>query len=237
MKKYLSVFMLLARSTIYRLCALLVAMAATEGVLFWFAMQKNTTLENTFAQSRIYWACAIFFVLFTAMLAMTGCEHGAKTGYTLRRLKISERSVFICQSAYNTICYFIFWTVQVFIILGLFHYYTTAADITFVSSQSIFLAFYRNGFLHSLLPLEEVSRYVRNGILILCLGITSAYYPVRQRSGKIGTELIVLVCILLPFFARGIGGFLNDLFLSGTAIVVVIKVLTGVFAKEVQNEA
>lgn len=121
--------------------------------------------------------------------------------------------------------------------LGLFHYYTATADASFVGPQSIFLAFYRNGFLHSLLPLEEVSRYARNGILILCLGITSAYYPVRQRTGKVGTELIVLVCILIPFFASGVGGFINDLFLSVTAIIAVIKVLAGAFAKEVQNEA
>ncbi|MEA5012087.1 MAG: hypothetical protein VB100_10260 [Angelakisella sp.] len=237
MKKYLSVFELMARSTIYRILILLVAMAAVEGALFWFAVQKNYWLEETFNQSRVSWAYAAFFVLLTATIAMTGCEHGAKTGYTLRRLQISEMSVFLCQATYNIFCYFIFWTSQVFIVYGLFHFYTATADASSLGAQSLFLAFYRNDFLHSLLPLDEVSRYVRNGILILCLGITSAYFPVCQRAGKAGKELIVLVCVVLLFFASSMGGLANDVFLSAAAVIAAIKVFAEAFAKEAQYEA
>lgn len=237
MKKYLSVFMLFTRSTIFPMLALLIAMVATEGALFWLAMEKNIALEQTFSLSRISWAGAVYFVLLTVILSSTGSERGAKTGYFLRRLQISERSVFLCQGAYNTICYFIFWMAQLFIVLGLFHYYIVNADPSYIGSQSIFLAFYRDSFLHSLLPLAETSRYVRNGILILGLGISSAYYPMSQRTGKSSMGIIALVCVILPFFARGIGSLGSDILLSAFAIIMVLKIFLKVFEKDSPYEA
>lgn len=232
MKKYGSVIMLFARSTIYRQLILLAAMAAAEATMFWVAMQTLASLEATFAQSRISWACAVFFLLFTAVLARSGCDRGAKTGYTLRRLRIGHKSVFFCQSAYNAVCYFIFWAVQTAIVFALFRYYTAVADASYVGSQSLLLAFYRDDFLHSLLPLEETSRYVRNGILAVCLGIATAYYPMCQRAGKTAFEPIALVCLTLPFFPGGMGSFGGDMLLSVVALSLVAVVLRHVFEQE-----
>lgn len=237
MKKYGSVFALFTRSTMYRLFILLFGMAAAEAALFWVAMQTPASLEATFTQSRIPWACAIFFVLFAAVLARSGCDRGAKTGYTLRRLRIGHKSVFFCQSAYNAACYFIFWAVQTAIVFALFRYYTAAADASYVGSQSVLLAFYRDDFLHSLLPLEETSRYVRNGILAVCLGITTAYFPMRQRAEKTAFEPIALVCLTLPFFPGGMGSFDGDMLLSVVALSLVAVVLWHVFEQEARYEA
>lgn len=237
MKKYGSVFMLLARSTVYRLFVLLVAMALAEGALFWVAMKTPASLEATFTQSRISWTCAVFFLLFAAVLARSGCDRGAKTGYTLRRLRIGHQSVFFCQSAYNAVCYFIFWAVQTAIVFALFRYYAAAADASYVGSQSLLLAFYRDDFLHSLLPLKETSRYVRNGVLAVCLGTTTAYFPMRQRAGKTAVEPIVLVGLTLPFFPGGMGSFDGDMLLSVVALSLVAVVLWHVFEQEARYEA
>ena len=43
MKKHLSVFMLISRSTIYKVIALFVAMAALEGALFYISLDKALT--------------------------------------------------------------------------------------------------------------------------------------------------------------------------------------------------
>ena len=105
MKKHSSVLMLLARSTIYRVLALLVLLAVIERVLFGRALPYGQFgedgLKTCFSESYIAWAFGLYFLLLTALLCTTGCALGSRTGDTLRRLRISEKAVFLWQCGYN----------------------------------------------------------------------------------------------------------------------------------------
>jgi hypothetical protein len=222
MKPHLSVLMLVARSTIYKIVGLLLLLALVDGVLFHFALGPNqigtdrvfTSLEYAFARSRISVAFGVSFLVMTVLLERTGYASGGKPGYTLRRLSISERSVFVWQALYNTSCYVMLWAAQLFTALALCRLYLLRADPALTSGQTVFLAFYRNAFLHNLLPLGEVSRWVSNIAVIIGFGVTSASIPFGRRRGKAGASEIVRAMFALVFFNRELGIYGYDIFLS-----------------------
>lgn len=244
MKKHLSVLMLMARSTIYKILALLVLMAAGESALFCFALSDLAgrgeddafSLELVLGQSRIAWVFGACFLLLTALLVMTGCEGKSKCGYTLRRLSVSERWVFLWQSVYNILCYLLLWAVQILTAVALCRLYEAKAAPQFVSGQTVFLAFYRSNFLHSLLPLEDVRVWVCNGLLAAGLGICAARYPMAQRRGGHFTELFLLACAAVILFSRGIGAESISLVLAILAASHTVVALVFALRKEGKYE-
>ena len=241
MKKQVSVFMLMARSTVFKITGLLVIMAGVEIGLFSLAFQKVLagaclTLEDFIEESHISLVLGLCFLAMAAVLCLTGCEFGSRQGYTLKRLSISIKMVFLWQSLYNTICFLLLWAAQLGIALLLCKWYVARADPALVSGQTIFLAFYRSDFLHALLPLEETSCWIRNGILALGLGISSAYFPIRQRAGKWGLGIIVLAFAGLAFFPHRLGSFMNDFCMGALGIWVIGAAVLPMLAKEAEHE-
>lgn len=247
MKKHISVFMLMARSSVYGLLGVLIAMAAAEGALFYFALNKTLAderagsvlsgLERVLSESGIIWGFGAFFLLFMALLCATGCEFGSRQGYTLGRLSISERSIFAWQAVYNCVCLFVLWAAQLGIVLALIGLYDARVSPEAFSGQSAFLAFYRNSFLHSLLPLEEGSRYIRNIVLIFGLGISAAVFPFKQRRGKWGWEAAALAAACLASFSGETGGLGGDVFLILLSVSLAAFAAAFVFKREDENEA
>ncbi len=219
MKKHLSVLMLFVRSSIYKLSTLLVLMTAAETVLFAIALKKlpDSMAETVFSHSRIGIVCGAAFVLYTAVLCLTGCEFGSKQGYTLRRLRVSEWNIYFWQAGYNFCCYLIFWFVQLAAALLMCRLYMARGG----GVQDVFLVFYRNSFLHSLLPLDETSRYIRDLLLAAALGLETAYFPLCQRYGKPAISTGLMTGMTVVMFAGSMGSF-------GTDVMVIL--LSAVFA-------
>ena len=165
---------------------------------------------SPYFSSRIAWVFAVCFVAMAVLLSKTGCEYGSKQGYMLKRLSVSERNVFVWQSIYNSFCFFMLWSVQTLLAYAFCKLYLAKVDPMLTSGQTIFLAFYRNNFLHSLLPLSEVSRWIRNILLLGCLGLAAAHFPYRQRRGKVEVTIIAMTSLSL-FFSRAIGSLGNDI--------------------------
>lgn len=247
MRKHLSVLMLIARSTIYKILVLFLVTVCAEWFLFRFSLNSAlvaadaglgmTSLESIVSSSRIPWAFAICFVIMTVLLCMIGCEYESKQGYTLRRLSVSEPSVFVWQSVYNTFCFFMLWAVQTLIAYCLCKLYLAKVDPALTSVQTIFLAFYRNNFLHSLLPLSEVSRWIRNILLVMCLGLAAAHFPYQQRRGKVGVTIIAMTALSLVFFSRSIANLGDDILIILLSIANITAVLKNVLGRDSDEEA
>jgi hypothetical protein len=240
MKQHLSVLGLAARSTLYKYMCLLAIMAATESVLFTMALKKTIAgapigLELLINESHITIVCVTCFLILCVLLSMTGCEMGSRLRYTLQRLSVSEKATTFWWAGYNAVCFLLFWTAQIVIALVLVHLYVRYMEPSYVSEQTIFLAFYRNNFLHSLLPLEETSRYIRNGILILCLGLCSSCFSYRLRHGEKGIAIIVLAVIIAVNFSKAAGNFRNDMLTGFIALCITISAVSGIW-KEYDNE-
>ena len=237
MKKHSSVFMLMARSTIYRVLGLLVLMAASEAGLFWLRLQqgvidKNFSLEAVIQESRLSWACAAFFLFVNAILSWG--SYTISNTYTSTRLSVSKRAVYFWQCLYNTLCYLLFWMVQILIAIGLCRAYEAMAPAEFVSNQTTFLAFYRSNFLHSFLPFEDTGLWVRNILLIVALGICSSRYPGKGK--KVGIASLFLLAATGVFFIQEIGDMTSVLFLIVFAILCSAPSLMQAVDTEVPDE-
>ncbi|MBQ6798365.1 MAG: hypothetical protein IJP11_03925 [Oscillospiraceae bacterium] len=210
MKQHGSVFLLMVRSTFYKVLLLLGAATLAETAVFVAFCLRGPTAkgfgpELLLRQGRIAWIFGAVMVLMTLLLIRTGTEKGAKTGYTLRRLSVSERWVFFWQSAYNTLCYLLLWMWQVLTVMLLCAVYVHLAPAEYVTEQTVFLAFYRSDFLHALLPFEETALWVKNVLLVLSLGIASARYPMALRQGSKQQEISGACCAAIAFFVEEIG--------------------------------
>lgn len=232
MKKYLSVFMLVARSSIYKIVPLIIIMAAAEYYLFSRKLSEAADLavsslgsypelERVIFESNIMWILFIAFIFITILLCKTGCEFKNKQGYTLKRLRISEKGVFFCQAGYNSAIYIILWGIQIAAVLWFCHMYVSEPAFGEMGTHTVFAAFYRNDFMHSILPLEEFGIYIRNVVLMAALGIASAGFPYKQRLGKIGLSIIVLAVSCLLFFKVGMG----SVDITGLMIIICIAAI------------
>jgi hypothetical protein len=114
---------------------------------------------------------------------------------------------------------FVFWAAQLAVALLLCRYYASVADRVCEPPDG-FLAFYRQKFLHSLLPLGETTRYIRNAALILSLGVSAASFSYRQRHGLRGVAVALLAAFTVAVFAGNMGSFSGDILVSLAALAV-----------------
>lgn len=234
MKKYISIFELFARNTIYKLLLILIAMVTVQIVMFQRAMTEWApigvaeygileaveyySLEWMVDRSNNAGFMGVAFVLMTAVLCWNGCNIGSKSNYTIQRLQVSEKAVFIMQSVYNSLCYVILLGVQLAVLLVQCMMYIEQSDN--VTNQTVFLAFYRNEFMHSVLPMESGFRWIVNGMIVISCGVAATLFTFLQRRGKLAWSLLVTVAAVVLGFVQELGSQL----IIVTAIVVFIVV-------------
>ena len=244
MKKHLSVFGLYARSSIFKVIGILLLMCAVEIAFFHIELQDTlkayeiagsdiATLERIFmrAATNVYFRVAL--VLITVVICLPGCKFKTNTSYTLRRLSISERATFFNQAAYNALVYMMLFAVQLLVAFGLSQYYLSVVPEECISNQTIFLAFYRNTFLHSLLPLEDIGLWIRNGLLVITFGLATAEFPYRQRRHKFSLTALALVIYTICWFDQGIGQIGHVI---TTAIIALMLVGTTIYTLAKKDE-
>ena len=237
MKKHSSVFMLMARSTIYRVLGLLIVMAVAEAGLFWLRLQQgaidgNFSLEAVISESRLALACAAIFLFVNAVLSWG--SYTVSDTCTAARLSVSGKAVYLWQCVYNTLCYLLFWMAQILIAIGLCRVYEVVAPVEFVSNQTVFLAFYRSKFLHSFLPFEDTWVWIRNILLVVALGISSSRYPGKCK--KIGIGSLFLFSAIGVFFVQEVGDSASVTVLIIAAALCAISSVLRALSKEVPDE-
>ena len=218
MKKYITIFELFTRNTIYKILLVLIAMGAAQIAMFrkvmyeWIPMDyydldfqaiEHYTLEYMVDKSKSAVFMGIAFVLITAILCWNGCNIGSKSSYTLQRLQVTEKKIFIMQSIYNSLCYVLLLGAQVgvfFIMSGM--YAKLAGHVT---NQTVFLAYYRNAFMHSILPLEGTMRWIASTFIVLGCGMAAAVFTYLQRRGKVAWSFFMVVACVLVGFKQELG--------------------------------
>ena len=212
MKKQISVLNLLSKSSIYRMVGLFFMMGIVEFIFFRMVLLDGPNMETltfnmeyVFRNARMNWIFGAALILLTIILCATGYETSSKQGYTLMRLSISEERVFELQALYNFLCYIFLWAVQLLIVFLLGLYFIKKAPGEYVTNQTFFLAFYRNEFLHALLPFDDILIWIKNGLLFLSLGFCSAGFTYAQRRGKRVFELVLALGVAAIFFTAPLG--------------------------------
>ncbi len=238
MKKHISVFMLMARSSIYRVFFAILGMLGLEA-LFLFLSQKGTllssgaTLEDTLTAALIPILFIAGLLAVTVFLCRTGCEFSAKSGYTLKRLSISEKQVFLWQAAYNTLAYLLLWLAQALMLFLFARWYAATKD---GSGLGAFMLFFRSGFARGCWPMESAGGFIRNVCFCLMLGVTSARYPMAQRQGKRFGEVIPAILVTIALWNRSLSDNGANDFLSLLAVIFFLSLsLSRVLKKEVPD--
>lgn len=255
MKKYLSVFGLFARSSIYRVLGVLFVMEVAEAGLFMAKLKAALAdynnpqnipefgkgpemlhFEEVLEKCHIPLCFMVAFILITIFLCLPGTEFQSKTGYTLRRLSISEKSVLLVQWMYNMAVYIILLAVQLLFCFALSHIYISQVSAEFIGNQTVFLAFYRSEFMHALLPLSEAGMWFRNAFLVIGLGFAAAEFSYNQRMKGYGISIIVLGIFSIVSFKTAIGSIGGYFFSMAVVALYVGNALYNLLRKEVVDE-
>ena len=229
MKQHLSVLMLITRSSIYKVIAVLIAMAAAQAGMFGYVLHSNLQsgihhLESMVSSSGIAWVFAAAFLLLTYVISRTGFKNGCQPGF------------FIWQAVYNTAVYALLLGAELLLLMALARYWQTVANQDLIGAQSIFLAFSRNSFMHCICPLDDIWLWIRNGILAIAMGMAAAQYPFRQRRGKTLQVVVTMAAATLAFFVRGLGGEVRDFFAISMALIVIGKVVYNLWGGDENEE-
>ena len=239
MKKYISIVELFARSTIYKIVILLFVMGALQVFRFcqvmaeWiplslyeldFQAVEHHSLEWLIEHSNSGVFMAAAFVGMTVILCMNGSDIGSKCSYTLQRLQVTEKTVFVIQSLYNIACYLLLFGAQTVVFLIQSRLYTQHASI--VTNQTVFLAVYRSDFMYSVLPLEGSLRVISNILFVAGCGVSAAVFTYLQRRGKVAKSLLVICACVMRGFVQELG---NAVVLLPAFAVILIAEITAYY--------
>ena len=161
MKKHSSVFMLIARSTLYKLIPIVFGTSIIQAILFFLSLNSSKFIsaaledgsslysywgiEEVISRGFIPVVSGIAFLLLTLSLCLFGMNRGSKESYTLLRLSVSEKRIFVYHTVFSIGAYIIFWAFQLITMFILCNIYCKllSADTSYISGQTIMLAFYR----------------------------------------------------------------------------------------------
>ena len=196
MRQHKAVLQFFIRSSMGSFLVLMSTMVLAEG--FWFyrtiqnmlQLQEQTgefpvmTPELVFDEAHLMIFFGYAVLILTAILSVVGRNGTGHQDYTLYRLSISPKSIFVWQTVCNVGYLLLLWFVQVIVAFGLCRYYIEVADAAAITHQSLFLAFYRSPFLHGILPLQNFWCFVRNVMYFAAMGSVLAYEVYCSRRGK-----------------------------------------------------
>ena len=245
-KKYLSVFAMLARGSIFRVLAVLVLMAAGQYGQFMHRLNNELLLyasdggqshvfsriEELINISTVEMTFAAAFLLICVFLCLPGCGYSARCGYTLRRLNISERAVFVLQVICNAAVFVLLWAAETAVCLLLCRIYVSSVPPSLVSHQTMAIAFYRSPFLHSLLPLADIAVWIRNFVMIAVLSLAAASFPYKQRHGKFAADIVSYALLCIVFFKSTVGDGFSAFVLIFCGLFIAAEVIYNVWMKE-----
>lgn len=241
MKKHLSVFMLFVRSTIYKVLGILVLMCGLEFLLFNRAMTRAQSegmpgLEWVVEKSWMIFVFLAAVLCIFAILTSDISRKKSKTQYTLSRLRINEHCMFFWQAASHMSIFAFAFAVQTIFAFMLCQYYVQTSGDATITQHTIFLAFYRSDFLHSLVPFDEMASIAGNFVVVFTLGLSSALASFTARYNKGSFSGFIGGYTSLCFMRRGTGDFGNNLLIFILAAVVIAYAIYFLFIKEARHD-
>ena len=221
MKQHKTLFLLFLRHTAWKVLLILAGSAVLQAALFRFLMPDptryslETVLQNT--ESWLWWAALITFAIIVGLLLSATTVRGkGRTDYLLDRLAIPPREVILCQGISNSLTILLFWAAEALVLLGLCRMYGAMGG--HLGPQTIFLATWQNDLLHSFLPTEEVSRWIRNLIWCVAVGFTAAAGSAQLRQKEKAIGIFCLIGCSGAIFRCPMGNLALDVFYSLLAL-------------------
>ena len=196
MRRYTSLVMLTAGRCLGKVLLLLAAMGAVQTALFlpWLDRRQevydraaDTGVMAPFHLNEIFqdghlsmvWSVGLLALL---MLLLYTSSRGGE--YTLRRLGVSGLKADLTIALSNLLLLVLFWVGEMAVLLGLAVWYNAQLPSEYAGPNTVFLACYQAKLLHSILPVGELLRWVRNVFVLVCLALSTAQGASLLRRGK-----------------------------------------------------
>ena len=233
MKKHFSVFALVLRQKLKWALIFILAAPVISLSVYRFAFLGKFSLEpGTFQVGSAYLAFYFPFLLCSLGVAVVCCglfPGKSHPRYLLARLRISERMVLVWEMIACALLFLLLWQIEIMTIVtaGLMH---NASEYNLSGVMDVVVAMYNNPFYRAIVPLSEISLWVRNICFVLCSGAVSAcvsHYPGDSSSRGLG---IATLAILAVFYTSGWsveGVFFIVLFASITVVLTVKRLHNG----------
>ncbi len=193
--KNISVLALLIRNNFYKVLAVIVLMVSVEGFMFYRFLgeyQEGLVSAESMIENNQVWAvfgvalAVIFFIL-----SVTENRLDKKSGNTIFRLRITQKRFFAIKTIYNVFCIALLFVVQIWFAIFMIKTYGEHIGEVLAGPQQLFLAFYRNEFLHSILPMAEAGKWIKNILMILAYAMQAA---VNGKKNHVG-DICLYICI------------------------------------------
>lgn len=230
-KKIISVCALLVSGSFCKILVVLFIMALAEAISFSLVLYKGgqeEMLETLLDRSLPAIAFLLAFGAVFCILILTEGRMNRCGRYTLMRLQITKKQLFLLETGYHVLCLVMLFAVQVYMILWMAWMYGKISGQLDASGQILFLAFYRNRFLHCLLPLAETGKWVRNILMILAFGMEAGIREKSRAAGQAG-----LFVLTASWFVSPVGvGYRDVVSCMMYAVVIVVDLLSSVLFQE-----
>jgi len=182
MKKVLSVWMLIVRSSIYKvllILGILVGFQMGAFALLTFMMPDQQYYGWTIKVSIPMFLCAVLAMLEVLTRVLTSRK--GKMVYTLQRLSISEKEIFLLQASVNWMMFVLLLLVQAAVLLGITAVYTylqTGVN----TGMSVLVTAQWNPLLRVLLPYGDWLATLWIVLMPLALGVVAAALAFQFRN-------------------------------------------------------
>lgn len=242
MNRYLSTVGLYARSNLYKILLITLVTALLAGFLvyryptpqeitkYYYDFDGNPVpytyntpyLDDVIGLSRAPVVCAVGFTAIVAVMCLTGCGYGVKTDYTVRRLRVREKTACMLWAGYHAALLLFFWAVLALTLYGVLLHSQGKVPEWYgqVGSQTMMMLCYTDTFLHHLMPLQDPAMWGLSISSVLAVSFTTVLFSYRQRHGSFSP-------LLLLALGGTIGSFFCGLMLS-VAYLLLMLLLLGV---------
>lgn len=232
MRRYTSLVMLTAGRCLGRVLLLLAAMGAAQIALFLPWMERRQEVYDSVVEDYVnapfhlntifeeghvstLWAVGLLALL---MLLLYTSSRGGE--YTLRRLRLPWLKADLTIALSNLLLLVLFWVGEMAILLGLAVWYNAQLPAEYAGPNTVFLACYQTNLLHSILPMEDFLRWVRNILVLACLALSTAQGASLLRRGKRPMGVFILSVVASMSWVIPAWQIALDLMIMMAAVVV-----------------
>ena len=224
MKKHLSVFMLSASFAFWP--TLIVSLLGAAGSFAWLYSLRGSENSNYMLGSElfsqlmipVYVGVALLFIMLTLNMRERG---GVQPGYTLRRLGVDERTVFIWQAVVGALSFFIFMMFQAAVCF-FYGLWLQNQGLGVAGNLSVLVGFVNGLYTHAMLPLGDLPVYLRMLVVYLTLGAAVAYASFMGRRGKtaISPFVVLAAALVLMAFQAQVASYTYEVIAIGTGAII-----------------
>ena len=240
MNRYLSTVGLYARSSLYKILLITLVTALLAGFLvyryptpqeitkYYYDFDGNPVpytyntpyLDDVIGFSRAPVVCAVGFTAIVAVMCLTGCGYGVKTDYTVRRLRVREKTACLLWAGYHAALLLFFWAVLALTLYGVLLHSQGKVPEWYgqVGPQTMMMLCYTDTFLHHLMPLQDPAMWGLSISSVLAVSFTTVLFSYRQRHGSFSP-------LLLLALGGTIGSFFCGLMLSAAYLLLMLLLL------------